>query len=218
MKYPNYIPQSQINWQVEKLLFDFNGKPLEEQPLPIPVEDILELHLGYALYFDDLGDRFGYQDTFGMINFEHKSIWIDSSLDPGVSSTPNEGRYLFTLSHEIGHDQLHLPFYQNRHIQLDLLKPPETAIMCRDSSKKEPQEIQADLFASELLMPEVLVRRHFQGIWDAIQPDTPGWSAEMMMIDALCQRFKASKQAMGIRLETLKLWHGRQSNRLVLTP
>ncbi len=223
--YPNYIPDGRIRRLVEELLFNFNGKSIAEQTLPIPVEEIAEFHLGYSLNLDHLGDRFGFQDTFGFIDFDRKEIWIDSSLEPGVSPTGNEGRYLFTVSHEIGHDQLHRPFYDNRHIQKSLFDSeqpvdndqPDAAIMCREKEKREPQEIQADLFASELLMPEVLIRQQFHEITNEIRRNPNRWAVEMMVTDELCRRFHTSKQAMEIRLDKLKLWHGLQGNRLILT-
>jgi hypothetical protein len=80
-----------MNHLVEKLLFEFNGKAIEAQTLPIPVDAIAEFHLRYELGFENLETEFGYRDTIGFINFENKQIWIDSSMEPG-SATANEGR------------------------------------------------------------------------------------------------------------------------------
>lgn len=204
-----------MNHLVEKLLFEFNGKAIEAQTLPIPVDAIAEFHLRYELGFENLETEFGYRDTIGFINFENKQIWIDSSMEPG-SATANEGRYLFTLSHEIGHDQLHRPYFEARHFQQNLFDKPDLTIMCRDAQKKEALEDQADSFASALLMPEVLIRQHFKDILSQLEFSMNHWALEDRVTTELCSRFLASRQAMGIRLNQLKLWSGLQDNRLLL--
>ena len=70
----------------------------------------------------------------------------------------HEGRMNFTAAHEVGHIQLHVP---------DLIEDEKKdTIMCRSNdenikSKRDPREVEADMFAAYLLMPSKEVRSSF---------------------------------------------------------
>jgi len=70
-----------------------------------------------------------------------------------ASVESHEGRYNFTIAHEIGHHVLHRDHY------LAERNAEHPGIMCREVSAKPLVEQQADQFASALLMPADLVRR-----------------------------------------------------------
>ena len=72
---------------------------------PVPVEEILVL-LGLSCDFDNLRKLFQLHDVLGALWVSTKEVFIDETLDP-VTNPGMEGRYRFTLSHEIGHWHLH---------------------------------------------------------------------------------------------------------------
>ena len=87
-----------------------------------------------------------------------------------VNSSLPQGRARFSIAHELGHLLL-------RHNPLGRIGEP------RDPD----QERQADRFASELLMPESLLRE----------------DCDKLSFEALCRRYRVSRQAMRIRLENV---------------
>ncbi len=87
-----------------------------------------------------------------------------------VNASLPQGRARFSVAHELGHLLL-------RHDPVGRIGEP------RDPE----QERQADRFASELLMPDFLLRE----------------DSGRLSFDALCRRYRVSRQAMRIRLETL---------------
>lgn len=126
--------------------------------------------------------------VLGAIAFSRRLILIDVGC---VGRPP----YAFTVCHELGHWELHR--------QLGLAPPlplPESVtggavdIVCR-SGERGAIEREADRFAAALLMPEDLVRAAAHGL-DAGDP---------LVVEALADRFGASRTAMQIRLDTLGL-------------
>src|SRR5262249_36944579 len=98
-------------------------------------------------------------DIFGAIWLESGEIVIDESLDPEERPWV-EGRYRFTLAHEGGgHWRLHPRLVQSNSVHGLLFGDrPQPTVVCRSSQAKERVELQADLYASCLLMPRILVR------------------------------------------------------------
>jgi hypothetical protein len=74
----------------------------------VPVESILERHLKLSLDFDDLHTKLGVPisddgpEILGAIWIESREVFIDQSLDPDANPAM-EGRFRFTVGHEIGH-------------------------------------------------------------------------------------------------------------------
>ena len=108
-----FLSQKQIEQEATSLLVEFgglrNGGRIEP---PVPVEKILEKHLRLTLDFDDLHERLRIPrsgeepDVLGALWVESGEVFIDESLDPD-EHPEQEGRYRFTLAHEIGHWCLH---------------------------------------------------------------------------------------------------------------
>ena len=106
-------------------------------------------------------------DILGAIFFDEKRIVIDESLDPDANPS-REGRYRYTAAHEVGHWRLHRALYGKDAAQTLLFEtgaPPN--VICRSSQKKARIELQADLYASCVLMP----RKQVFAAWDATFPD-----------------------------------------------
>jgi len=161
-----YIADETIERDAEALLAQYAHAKGLEVKAPIPIEDIVEKHLKLRVEFDDLHpllgvprDGFGVEpDIFGAIWLETGEIYIDESLDP--EERPSiEGRYRFTLAHEGGgHWRLHRPFVLANSGQRSLFgDTARPTVVCRTSQAKERVELQADLYASCLLMPRKLV-------------------------------------------------------------
>jgi hypothetical protein len=154
-----YRSKSEIEMQAAYLLSEFNVVRSLRLVAPIPIEDLLERHLKLRLDFDDLHSRLGVPrlgnepEILGALWAESREVFIDQSLDP-VENPTLEGRYRFTLAHEIGHWQLHRQYLQQSS-QDGLGQKP--TVICRTSQAKEWVEWQADHFASCLLMPRTLL-------------------------------------------------------------
>ena len=114
--------------------------------LPIPIEDIAEHYLGYSIDFADDG-LFSDPDILGGIDFEENKIYVNASVED------HDGRYCFTIAHEVGHHVLHRDAY------LENSDGGEKEILCRDSRNKPQIEVEADRFAAALLMPAEAVQK-----------------------------------------------------------
>ncbi|GIW56287.1 MAG: hypothetical protein KatS3mg082_2748 [Nitrospiraceae bacterium] len=130
---------------------------------PIPIDDIVELHLRLTLEILDLRQIFGFGDVHGAIWFRSQRVGVDQSLDP-ARNPAKRGRYHFTLAHEAGHWRLHRHLYLRNVGQPSLLPEFDQRpdYVCRSSEKKKPVEWQADQFAANLLMPRELVKKAWQ--------------------------------------------------------
>jgi hypothetical protein len=235
-----YISDEVIERDAAALLADFAQLRGVTIALPIPIEEIVEKHLKLGIEFDDTHRLFGVPrperrpDILGALFFDKARIVIDESLDPD-QDPDKEGRYRFTLAHEGGgHWRLHRHLFANNHAQTSLFGGPATPpVVCRSSQKRRREELQADLYASCLLMPLKFVL----AAWDEefpdrkpriIKPSTPiehpyvevsrvEWSfcgidhieTETETLDhiarPLAERFLVSTTAMRIRLEKLGL-------------
>lgn len=124
---------------------------------PIDVDEIVEGYLGLTLEVVDLKERLGMDDVLGATWFNERYVRIDQSLEG------KEGRFAFTVAHEIAHWQLHRPLHEMDKLTLPLFssgpeQKPTSAVVCRAKEKKAPAEWQADQFAARLLMPPAAVR------------------------------------------------------------
>jgi Zn-dependent peptidase ImmA (M78 family) len=160
-----YIADDAIERDAEALLAQYTHARKVEVRAPIPIEDIVEKHLKLHVSFDDLHRLLGVPrggsgtepDIFGAIWLDTGEIVLDESLDPEVRPAI-EGRYRFTLGHEGAHWRLHRPLVQANSSQGSLFGDVrQPTVVCRSSQSKERVELQADLYASCLLMPRKLV-------------------------------------------------------------
>lgn len=216
-----YLHEEQIERDAEHLLARHaHARSVIITP-PIPIEDIVEKHLGLGLEFDDTHRRFGVPrerddpDILGAIFFEQRQILIDESLDPEMFPA-RETRFRFTLAHESGHWCLHRDLFMKAAGQgslFDAVSPPSA--ICRSSQRKEPVEWQANFFASCLLMPRRLLFAAWRQAKRSDQPfvcEPEGATNRPdagRLFDAIARDFApsfgVSVQAMRIRLEQLGL-------------
>jgi Zn-dependent peptidase ImmA (M78 family) len=238
-----YLADQTIERDAEALLAQYAHARGLEIRAPIPIEDIVEKHLKLHVEFDDLPRLLGVPrgglgtepDIFGAIWLETGEIVIDESLDPEVRPAI-EGRYRFTLGHEGGgHWRLHQPLVEASSGQGSLFGDTrQPTVVCRSSQSNERVELQANLYASCLLMPRKLV---FQAWRDRFGNDHPRMLRRQNRIVVPCdvdeeiavvvrsfdqarddevlehfvrpfaEQFMVSPIAMRIRLERLELLH-----------
>jgi Zn-dependent peptidase ImmA (M78 family) len=222
---------------------------------PIPIEDIVEKHLKIGVEFDDMHRRLEVPRSglglspsiLGAIFLADARIVIDESLDPDATPAM-EGRFRFTLAHESGHWRLHRDLFGNNRAQGTLFETDaEPSVICRDIPKNQQrprEEVQADLYASCLLMPRKMVME----AWDGRFPDrkprvlkprvqvahpyveiarSDQWAGrdERDRMDAeldafarpFAEHFLVSPMAMRIRLEKLGLLHRELPHQRFLT-
>ena len=236
-----YLREDAIERDANDLLGEYGLARGVSITAPIPVEHLLEFHLGLSLDFDDLHARLGIPltgdepDVLGALWVDSRAVFVDQSLDP--EDRPwLEGRYRYTLGHEVGHWQLHRDQLGVSPGQGSLFsREPAPTIICRKSPAKERIEWQADYFASALLMPRTLVMAAWRDRFGDAKPrivrrrrhprqGTPSATADLARAlarfqqnqdDATLERFarpladdfEVSAVAMRIRLEQLNLLH-----------
>jgi Zn-dependent peptidase ImmA (M78 family) len=109
----------------------------------------------------------------------------------GVNALHHPYRQRFTLAHELAHVEMHRAALTTEvHIDKGILR--------RDSvtaTGVEPLEIEANVFAAELLMPQELLDAELAGRQIDLEEDAS-------VIKALAKRFKVSEAAMRYRLQT----------------
>lgn len=142
-----------------------------------------KLELG--LLWDDLP-----HDVLGALKPSDGVVILNQLRLPDFDANP--GLLRFTVAHEIGHSLLHAA--EARSGTLPMLGGDRT--WCRESSRdsrdpRPPAEIQADLFASFMLMPTDRLR-------PVLPPDPwKGWPA----VYSLAEKFAVTASAMIVRLE-----------------
>ena len=102
-------------------------------------------------------------------------------------------RQRFTLAHELGHIFL-------EHIKRDIYDPEEIRESDAQSSgkTKPPKEIEADVFAAELLVPYEQLKKY---------------SSDMSNVDKLAGVFQVSKQAMTLAIMNYWKHTGKKTKR-----
>ncbi len=240
-----YMPDERIERSAQTLLAEYaQSRGVATIAAPIPIDDIIEKHLKIGLDFDDMHQLFGVPrsrssgnpDILGAIFFDSMRIVIDESLDPDADPE-KEGRYRYTAAHEVGHWQLHRDLFAKEPSQKSFFETNSApSVVCRSSQvTKVRVEIQADLYASCLLMPRDLVMAAWAEAFPdrkprVLQPETPidhplveiirsrfsifgveyVESDDMALnsfVEPFAKKFLVSPVAMRIRLERLGLLH-----------
>jgi Zn-dependent peptidase ImmA (M78 family) len=146
---------------------------------PVPVEKLAEL-AGASVTLEPFAG-----ELYGMVH--RKS---DGTAVIGVNSLDAPNRRRFTIAHEIGHLLLH----KDESLHVDEKFPiglrSELSGMAVDEN-----EIEANQFAAELLMPVSFLKRDLENLPDDIEADAA--------IERLAKQYRVSTQAMTIRLTAL---------------
>ena len=172
---------------------------------PIPIERIIN-YLGLHQDVCDIYQRLSLRrspgdEVLGALSFKSRQIYVHHEIDPDGYPWL-EGRFNFTLGHEVGHWMLHREYFAEAE-QLTLLddqSPPD--IVCR-KRETAPIEWQANSFAARLLMPRSLTSATWiarAGRGDMLTPNV-----ERRLIKSIAKDFATSIQATEIRLRDLGL-------------
>jgi Zn-dependent peptidase ImmA (M78 family) len=147
---------------------------------PVPVEAIAR----------SLGASITYEPFDGNIS---AMLYRDGTRTViGVNTGHPDVRQRFSIAHEIGHMSLH----QGRKVFVDRLVRVDFRDD-RSSAGTDQEEIQANAFAAELLMPKDLVMRAVTET--GLGPD----DSVDVLVDSLAEQFGVSRQAMDYRLVNL---------------
>lgn len=210
-----HLPPLFIEQKTEELLEGFGAKYGRIVIPPVPIDAIVELHLQLTFNFLDLCEMFGADNIHGALWVDRREVGIDQSLDPELHPEL-EGRYHFTLAHEVGHWILHRNLASSPQLDSD-------AYVCHNGHRRPRIERQADYFAACLLMPRRMVRvawSHDFG-WEPLDvqamreasglPDVGDDLKSLReYLESICARlacfFCVSPMAMRIRLEELGLF------------
>ena len=144
---------------------------------PVPVERIAKA-LGVRVQYAPLDG-----DLSGMAYIK------DGVPIVGINSLHHPNRQRFTLAHELAHVCLH-------RAQLESAVHVDRGSLRRDAvsaTGEDPLEVEANAFASELLMPGELLEAALDGHIVDLEDDA--------MISALAKRFRVSEAAMRYRLQ-----------------
>lgn len=229
-----YLKKEVIEAEAALVLAEYGQQHGQVTAPPVPIDEIVELHLKLTLEIMDLQKIFGFGDVHGAIWFRSQRVGVDQSLDP-ARNPAKRGRYHFTLAHEAGHWRLHRHLFLRHMDQPSLFSDQEQKpdYVCRSSEKKKPVEWQADQFAANLLMPRGLVKQAWQEWRGNLQPialddlqdrrrqiltaevlrrggfKAGDDAADEMVLEhcsrPLADQFQVSAEAMRIRLEELGL-------------
>ena len=212
-----FIPQQTIETEAAKLHFQYGQDVAPAAAPPRPGDEICESYLGISIEFDDLRSKHG-PKVLAATYILSKRVIIDESLVP-EDHPDQEGRYNFTLGHEMGHWILH------RHDAIAVRDTPDlfgivaNPVVCRSSSK-DPVEIQADLLSSCLLMPADMDRDAWRrrgpdgrlNVYEEIQAKesmfgcaVDGLEPISCVVKEIAGVFHVSRRAMQIRLKGLGL-------------
>lgn len=146
--------------------------------VPTPVEKIAKA-LGAVVRFSPFD-----MELSGMIHIKDGVIII------GVNSLHHPNRQRFTIAHELGHLELHRDMItSNVHVDKNFPGLMRDAV---SATGTESIEIQANQFASELLMPRSLIDQALAGKQFDIDDSGP--------IEELAKKFRVSKQALEYKI------------------
>ena len=148
---------------------------------PVPVEKLAKA-LGVRVEYNPFDDELS-----GM------AFLRDGKPVIGINANHHPNRQRFTIAHELGHILLH----QSR-LNAAVLVDKSKNFIPRDSISAEgvdPIEVQANAFASELLMPAKLVRQMLSESTRDLHDDE--------YLIALAKRFRVSLAALQFRLQKI---------------
>jgi len=143
-----FLPSEEIESSAQSFLKKYHP----ERTLPVPIEEILDLKLKINII--PLPGLFDTQSIDSFLSLDCKDLYIDHDQ---IEHRYNRAR--FSLAHETGHLVLHRDYI--RSLEIDSLEKWKEIILGRGQGHAA-METQANMFASYLLMPSVLLEKEFE--------------------------------------------------------
>lgn len=156
---PEFITNDRIEGKANKLLYSFEEVYAKIQNPPIPIDQIVEQFLDLIYDWDEIPDENDGKILGCLIPQKKKILMNSRHLD---YFNVYGGTEAYTKAHEVGHWIMHVAK------ENDIYQPTLPGIqdggnyLCRDG-KYDPREIQAEKFASYLLMPRHLIMQEVHG-------------------------------------------------------
>ena len=197
-----YLSDHDIQAAAQQLLTDYAVAKSPVNAPPVPIERFVRF-LGLRQEMHDLYsllniERESNSELLGAVCFNSKRVFVHEALDPEKRSWL-EGRYNFTLAHEVGHWVLHRRYFPDHSEQGSFFdKAIKPAVICRTREDKRPIEIQANKFAAYLLMPAPLVVESWKQRVGNRRSLTPAQRGEA--IRTIAKQFQCSLEATRYRL------------------
>ena len=138
---PHFMSYREIGERAEEFLCNYHPS----QKLPIPIERIIEFDLGLDIV--PLPNLYTDFRISGFLAFDRSAIYVDEKQ---FSFYPE--KYRFTLAHEVGHLILHGECFEE--ISWNNLDEYIDSIMSLDREMLDRLEVQGNLFAEQVLVPE----------------------------------------------------------------
>ena len=231
------LSRSQIDNEAEKFLKKYRPNALAEAT-KLDLETLIENDLQLEIDYQNLDKnhrilgatifRDGYMEVYNnekkeLKKFKSNTMIFDIEL---AEDYKQEGRFLFTLAHEIGHWVLHKKYFfidERQQSIFDLYRDEietngivcakrneDDMIIVKRKSLEEWIEWQADNFASSLLMPKEVFKFKYEELKKKI-------FEEEKILAELSNVFGASKKACKIRINILYSKSKRYDNQLFFT-
>ena len=137
---------AEIDEIAERRFQDHFVRRREKPFVPLPIESMVKFDLRFSLVFMELRTVVRSFDSLGFLCMPYRLVVVDEGLNPW-EFPENQGRYRFTVAHEIGHLCLHRHELGGND---DWLK--------RDPAREIIREKEANRFAGALMMPKSLLR------------------------------------------------------------
>lgn len=181
--HPNYLNFEPQAVPIEAIIENVFGLCIEYKRLTLNREILGKMICsdGYAAYYDD--DK----DDYVLMRVEAGTMLIEEAL---TAPEANYGRLRFTLAHELAHWLIHRALLERAN---------EAAAMVKGEffDDEDVFEHQANNLAQALLMPKGQIKRCYNRL-------RAGHTHEQIVIE-MARIFEVSKQAMGIRLNSIGL-------------
>jgi Zn-dependent peptidase ImmA (M78 family) len=149
--------------------------------VPVSVEKIAKF-LGIEIRYVSLDDELS-----GMVFIKDKTVFV------AVNALHHPNRQRFSIAHEIGHAIMHKSMLEGKvHVDKGIKVLMRSGI---SSAGTVNEEIQANRFAAELLMPKEAILEILKDKIIDIDDDEP--------VEDLARKFKVSKRAMEHRISNI---------------
>ncbi|RKN76003.1 ImmA/IrrE family metallo-endopeptidase [Paenibacillus ginsengarvi] len=202
MSRPAYITREQMERITERILEDYGFRPDDKSVRPVPIEEIVEFHFDLQLCWEPI-DQLAADGIVmaAIVPGERRIILNETQRELFIRKI---GTYHFTLAHELGHWVLHAgePLYRRSGgtFVVERGRKEAPVYYCRSSSHKPAEEVQADLFAGCLLMPQAMMVR-------AVKQLGMNGTIRLHHLYGLADCLKVSVSALSVRLAQLRLLH-----------